>query len=51
MRTYDGLNGFAVGTDRTHTKMDVHDTRDGEDLYRVLREEAMTACPAAGSSA
>jgi starch phosphorylase len=36
---YDGLNGFAIGTGRTHSDMDVHDTRDGEDLYRVLREE------------
>src|SRR5277367_1281578 len=36
---YDGLNGFAIGTGRTHTNMDVHDSRDGEDLYRVLDEE------------
>jgi len=36
---YDGLNGFAIGTGRTHANMDVHDTRDGEDLYRVLRDE------------
>ncbi len=36
---YDGLNGFAIGTGRTHTNMDMHDSRDGEDLYRVLREE------------
>jgi starch phosphorylase len=35
---YDGLNGFAIGTGRTHTNMDVHDQRDGENLYRVLRE-------------
>ena len=38
---YDGLNGFAIGTGRTHTNMDVHDTRDGEELYRVLREEVI----------
>jgi len=38
---YDGLNGFAIGTGRTHTNMDVHDTRDGEDLYSVLREEVI----------
>ena len=38
---YDGLNGFAIGTGRTHSSMDVHDTRDGEDLYRVLREEVI----------
>jgi starch phosphorylase len=36
---YDGLNGFAIGKGRTHSNMDVHDTRDGEDLYRVLRDE------------
>jgi starch phosphorylase len=36
---YDGLNGFAIGRGRTHTNMDVHDKRDGENLYRVLREE------------
>ncbi len=38
---YDGLNGFAVGTGRTHSRMDVHDTRDGEELYRTLREEVI----------
>jgi starch phosphorylase len=36
---YDGLNGFAIGKGRTHTNLDVHDSRDGEDLYRVLRDE------------
>jgi len=36
---YDGLNGFAIGLGRTHSNMDVHDSRDGEDLYRVLRDE------------
>src|SRR5271170_7611671 len=36
---YDGFNGFAIGSGRTHSNMDVHDTRDGEDLYRVLRDE------------
>jgi starch phosphorylase len=38
---YDGLNGFAIGTGRTHSNMSIHDTRDGEDLYRVLREEVI----------
>jgi starch phosphorylase len=38
---YDGLNGFAIGTGRTHTNMNVHDSRDGDDLYRVLREEVI----------
>jgi starch phosphorylase len=36
---YDGLNGFAIGSGRTHSNMDVHDQRDGEDLYRVLHDE------------
>jgi glycogen phosphorylase len=38
---YDGRNGFAIGTGRTHSDMSVHDTRDGDDLYRVLREEVI----------
>jgi starch phosphorylase len=38
---YDGLNGFAIGTGRTHSNIDVHDARDGEDLYAVLREEVI----------
>jgi glycogen phosphorylase len=38
---YDGLNGFAIGNGRTHSRMDVHDSRDGEDLYRVLRDEVV----------
>jgi starch phosphorylase len=36
---YDGLNGFAIGKGRTHSNLDVHDNRDGEDLYRVLQDE------------
>jgi len=38
---YDGLNGFAVGSGRTHSDMNVHDTRDAEDLMRVLKEEVI----------
>jgi glycogen phosphorylase len=38
---YDGMNGFAIGTGRTHSNMNVHDTRDGEDLRRALREEVI----------
>jgi len=38
---YDGLNGFAIGTGRTHANIGLHDGRDGEDLYRVLREEVI----------
>jgi starch phosphorylase len=38
---YDSLNGFAIGTGRTHSNMNVHDNRDGEDLYRTLREQVI----------
>ncbi len=38
---YDGLNGFAIGKGRTHANMDVHDSRDGDDLYRVLLDEVI----------
>jgi starch phosphorylase len=38
---YDGMNGFAIGSGRTHSNMDVHDSRDGQDLYRVLLEEVI----------
>ncbi len=38
---YDGLNGFAIGSGRTHSNMDVHDSRDGDDLYRALSEEVI----------
>jgi glycogen phosphorylase len=36
---YDGSNGFSIGTGRTHSNMDVHDSRDGDSLYKVLLEE------------
>jgi len=38
---YDGLNGFAIGSGRTHSKSDVHDARDADDLYRVLCDEVI----------
>jgi glycogen phosphorylase len=38
---YDGLNGFAIGTGRTHSSMEVHDSRDSEDLLSVLRDEVI----------
>jgi len=38
---YDGMNGFAIGKGRTHSNMSVHDTRDGDDLHRALREEVI----------
>ena len=28
-----------IGTGRTHSNMDVHDSRDGEDLYQALHNE------------
>src|SRR5436305_548581 len=31
---YDGLNGFAIGGGETHSVTDIHDVRDGDDLYR-----------------
>ncbi len=38
---YDGVNGFAIGTGRTHSNISTHDARDGEDLMRTLREEVV----------
>jgi glycogen phosphorylase len=38
---YDGMNGFAIGTGRTHSNVSVHDARDAEDLMRTLREEVI----------
>jgi glycogen phosphorylase len=38
---YDGLNGFAIGNGKTHSNKDIHDARDGDDLYRTLRDEVI----------
>lgn len=38
---YDGLNGFAIGNGRTHSNTELHDLRDADDLYRVLREQVI----------
>jgi starch phosphorylase len=38
---YDGLNGFAIGMGETHTSTEVHDSRDGEALRKVLCEEVI----------
>lgn len=38
---YDGMNGFAIGTGKTHSNIGVHDARDGEDLLRALREDVI----------
>ena len=36
---YDGANGFAIGAGETHSNVELHDSRDGEDLFRVLSQE------------
>ena len=38
---YDGMNGFAIGGGRTHSDMNVHDSRDADDLMRVLCDEVI----------
>ena len=38
---FDGMNGFAIGTGRTHSNMNLHDSRDGEDLMRTLRDHVI----------
>lgn len=38
---YDGENGFAIGTGRTHSVQEIQDERDAQDLYRVLTEEVI----------
>jgi starch phosphorylase len=38
---YDGLNGFAIGTGRTHPDMNVHDSRDADALYNTLQSEVI----------
>jgi starch phosphorylase len=38
---YDGMNGFAIGTGRTHSSLEIHDMHDAEDLHRTLREEVI----------
>ena len=38
---FDGMNGFAIGRGRTHSNMQLHDTRDREDLYCAIREEVI----------
>jgi len=38
---YDGRNGFAIGTGRTHADQNIQDARDSADLYRVLTEQVI----------
>ncbi len=38
---YDGTNGFAIGQGREHTNTDIHDQRDGEQLYHALEKKVI----------
>lgn len=38
---YDGANGFAIGSGRTHSDTDVQDRRDADDLHRVMVEQVI----------
>jgi starch phosphorylase len=39
--SYDGDNGFAIGSGETHADQAIQDRRDAEDLFRVLEEEVV----------
>ena len=38
---FDGRNGFAIGMGETHSDSALHDLRDGDALYTVLREQVI----------
>ena len=38
---YDGANGFAIGTGRTHVDQDTQDKRDADSLLKVMCEEVI----------
>jgi starch phosphorylase len=38
---FDGSNGFAIGTGRTHVNQDVQDERDAKDVIKSLRDEVI----------
>lgn len=38
---FDGANGFAIGSGRTHVDPEKQDERDARDLYHVLSEEVI----------
>ncbi len=38
---YDGKNGFAIGTGRTHANIEIQDERDGQFLMDVLHNEVI----------
>jgi starch phosphorylase len=39
--SYDGENGFAIGTGEIHADQAVQDQRDADDLFRLLEEEVV----------
>ncbi|MFN0052410.1 MAG: alpha-glucan family phosphorylase [Planctomycetales bacterium] len=38
---YDGSNGFAIGSGRTHVRQEIQDERDARSLTRVLNDEVI----------
>ncbi len=40
---YDGTNGFAIGSERTHADPEMQDQRDSEAFYSVLENEVVPA--------
>ncbi len=41
VEAYDGANGFAIGTGRTHVDTDIQDQRAADDLYKVFLNEVI----------
>jgi starch phosphorylase len=39
--SYDGENGFAIGTGEIHADQAIQDKRDAEDLFRLLEDEVV----------
>ncbi|WLT31272.1 alpha-glucan family phosphorylase [Geothrix sp. PMB-07] len=39
--SYDGENGFAIGSGETHANQAIQDERDGDDLFRLLEEQVV----------
>ena len=39
--SYDGQNGFAIGTGEIHADQAIQDERDAEDLFRLLEDEVV----------
>jgi starch phosphorylase len=38
---YNGMNGFSIGNGASHANDEINDSRDGDDLIRVLAEEVI----------